>query len=396
MSRFSLESTAEAKHQVKGGLLLDVVVGKSASVLKLLSSEDESLLVWWDALLVLDLGFDVFDSVAGFNFESDGLSGQSLYEDLHSTAEAKHQVKGGLLLDVVVAQRTTVFQLFAGKDEPLLVWRDALLVLNLGFDVFNRVACFNLESNRLSRERLDKDLHSTTKPQNQVKGRLLLDVVVRKSASVLKLLSSEDESLLVWWDALLVLNLGLDVFDSVAGFNFESDGLSSQSLYEDLHSTAEAKHQVKGGLLLDVVVAQRTTVFQLFAGEDQSLLVWWDALLVLNLGLDVLNGVAGLDFESDGLSGKRLDENLHSTAEAKHQVKGGLLLDVVVGKSASVLKLLSSEDESLLVWWDALLVLDLGLDVFDSVAGLDFEGDGFAGQGFHEDLHGSGLVPFTR
>ena len=33
------------------------------------------------------------------------------------------------------------------------------------------------------------------------------------------------------------------------------------------------------------------------------------------------------------------------------------------------------------------LVLDLGLDIVDGVAGLDLESDGLPGQGFHEDLH---------
>ena len=41
-----------------------------------------------------------------------------------------YQVKGGLLLDVVVGQGPAVLQLLAGKDEPLLVGRDALLVLS--------------------------------------------------------------------------------------------------------------------------------------------------------------------------------------------------------------------------------------------------------------------------
>ena len=48
-----------------------------------------------------------------------------------------------------------------------------------------------------------------------------------------------------------------------------------------------------------------------------------------------------------------------------------LLLDVVVRESAAILELLAGEDESLLVRGDALLVLDLGLDVVDRVRGLD-------------------------
>ena len=46
-------------------------------------------------------------------------------------------------------------------------------------------------------------------------------------------------------------------------------------------------------------------------------------------------------------------------------MKSGLLLDVVIGKGSSVFKLFTSEDKSLLVRWDAFLVLDLGLDVVD-------------------------------
>jgi hypothetical protein len=46
-------------------------------------------------------------------------------------------------------------------------------------------------------------------------------------------------------------------------------------------------------------------------------------------------------------------------------VQGALLLDVVVGEGAAVLELLAREDEALLVRGDALLVLDLGLDVLD-------------------------------
>ncbi len=36
---------------------------------------------------------------------------------------------------------------------------------------------------------------------------------------------------------------------------------------------------------------------------------------------------------------------------------------------------------------DALLVLDLCLDGVDGVGGLDFEGDGLAGEGLNENLH---------
>jgi hypothetical protein len=60
---------------------------------------------------------------------------------------------------------------------------------------------------------------------------------------------------------------------------------------------------MQGGLLLDIVVGEGTAILQLLSGEDQALLVGRDALLVLDLGLDIVDGVAGLDLKSDGLSG---------------------------------------------------------------------------------------------
>jgi hypothetical protein len=63
------------------------------------------------------------------------------------------------------------------------------------------------------------------------------------------------------------------------------------------------------------------------------------------------------------------------------------LLDVVIGKGAAILKLLSREDKTLLVGGDALLVLDLGLHHVDGVRRLHLQGDGLTRQGFDEDLH---------
>merc|ERR1719266_955666 len=137
---------------------------------------------------------------------------------------------------------------------------------------------------------------------------------------------------------------------------------------------------------MDVVVGEGSSVLELLASEDQPLLVWGDSLLVLDLGLDVLDGVRGLDLEGDSLTGEGLDEDLHASPESEHKMEGALLLDVVVGKSPSILKLLASEDQPLLVWGDSLLVLDLGLDVLDGVRGLHLEGDGLTGEGLDEDL----------
>ena len=67
-----------------------------------------------------------------------------------------------------------------------------------------------------------------------MESRLLLDVVVRKGTAIFELLSSEDKTLLIRWDSLLVLNLGLHIVDGVGRLHIKSDGLTSQGLYENL------------------------------------------------------------------------------------------------------------------------------------------------------------------
>jgi hypothetical protein len=54
------------------------------------------------------------------------------------------------LLDVVVRERSAILELLSGKDQPLLIRRDSLLVLNLCLDVVDRVGRLDLESDRLS------------------------------------------------------------------------------------------------------------------------------------------------------------------------------------------------------------------------------------------------------
>ena len=86
---------------MKGRLLLDIVIGQSASILELLASEDQALLIWWNTteaaselcnrgmrrgglpFFILDLCLDIVDGIGGFNLQSDGLSCERLHKDLH-------------------------------------------------------------------------------------------------------------------------------------------------------------------------------------------------------------------------------------------------------------------------------------------------------------------------
>ncbi|QHO59308.1 uncharacterized protein DS421_3g98070 [Arachis hypogaea] len=101
-----------------------------------------------------------------------------------------------------------------------------------------------------------------------------------------------------------------------------------------------------------------TTVIDLIELKDGELHLLMLVLDLLRLGVGLLLPLLG------------------ATAEAEDKVEGGFLLDVVVGEGATILELLAGEDETLLVRWDAFLVLDLGLDVVDGVGRLHLEGDG--------------------
>ena len=102
--------------------------------------------------------------------------------------------------------------------------------------MFSTVSDCNIEGNDLADQRLDKDLHGTaSEPKDQVEGGLLLDVVVREHPIILKLLASEDKTLLVCWDPFLVLDLLFDVLNQVGWFNIKGDGLAHQVSYKNLH-----------------------------------------------------------------------------------------------------------------------------------------------------------------
>merc|ERR550525_492333 len=76
-------------------------------------------------------------------------------------------------------------------------------------------------------------LLSSPQSQHQVQRRLFLDIVVRQSPPVLQLLAGKDQPLLLRRDPFLILNLGLDILDSVIWFHIQSNRLSSQGLHKN-------------------------------------------------------------------------------------------------------------------------------------------------------------------
>ena len=76
-------------------------------------------------------------------------------------------------------------------------------------------------------------------------------------------------------------------------------------------SSSQSEHQMESAFLLDVVVREGSSIFQLLSSEDESLLIRRDSFLILNLGLHVFNGVTAFNIKSDGLPGQGLHEYLH-------------------------------------------------------------------------------------
>jgi len=280
---------------MESALFLNIVIRQCPAVLKLLASENETLLIWGNTLLILNLALYVVDGIRRLHFQRNRLASKGLNENLHTTAKSQDEMKGALFLNIVIRKCAAILELLSGENKTLLIRGDALLILDLGLNVIDRVRRLDFESDRLASKSLDEDLHTATETEDKMESRFLLDIVVAEGATILKLLSSEDQALLVRRDTLLVLDLRLDVVDSVAGLDLKSDGLARQGLDKDLHTTTQAEYQVERRLLLDVIVAESAPVFQLLARENESLLVRRNAFLILDLGLHILDGIRGLD-----------------------------------------------------------------------------------------------------
>ena len=56
------------------------------------------------------------------------------------------------LLYIVVAQGPPILQLLSCKNQPLLIGRDALFILNFGFDIFNSVGSLDIKGDGLQKQ----------------------------------------------------------------------------------------------------------------------------------------------------------------------------------------------------------------------------------------------------
>ena len=154
---------------------LDIVLVHCLIVGKLLPAVDEPALPLIDALL------DPAHSVRRLDVHVNLLASEHLNLDVvHAAAEAEHEVQRRLLLDVVVGQRAAVLQLLAGEDEPLLVRRDALPVVDPRLDVLDRVAAVDHERDGPPVQGLHEYLHLSSLTVVSAGDRCLRRFAVRR------------------------------------------------------------------------------------------------------------------------------------------------------------------------------------------------------------------------
>ena len=119
------------------------------------------------------------------------------------------------------------------------------------------------------------------------------------------------------------------------------------SKLKHLLTSSKAQHQVQCRLFLNVVVSQRAAIFQLFASENQSLLIRRNAFFVLDFLFHLLDRVARLDVQRNRFARQRLDKDLHTASQAQHQMQCRLFLNVVVSQCAAIFQLFASKNQSI-------------------------------------------------
>lgn len=101
-----------------------------------------------------------------------------------------------------------------------------------------------------------------------MKRRLLSNVIVAESSTVLKLISVENQSLLVWRNVLFVINFLLDNFNSIAARYINRHGLATRKPDKNLESPCNGNSRVS----LNAIITESFVVLKLLPIEDQSLL----------------------------------------------------------------------------------------------------------------------------
>jgi hypothetical protein len=94
-------------------------------------------------------------------------------------------------------------------------------------------------------------------------------------------------------------------------FTVKKSRAVAQALFQSIRGFS-AQNKMQRAVLLDVVGVKRLIIHKLLAGEDEALLVRFDAFLVLDLSLDSRDGVGAAGLDGDSFAGQSPDKDLHA------------------------------------------------------------------------------------
>jgi len=177
---------------MKSRFFLNIIIRESSSIFKLFTSKDKTLLIGRYAFLILDLCFDIFNCIRWFNFQCDSFTCQSLNKYLHSSSKAKDKMKCRFFLDIVIRKGSSIFKLFTCKNKTLLIRGYTFFILYFSLNILNGIWSLNFKSDCFPCQSFDKNLHSSSKPQNQVKCGLFLNIIIRQCSSIFQLFASKN------------------------------------------------------------------------------------------------------------------------------------------------------------------------------------------------------------
>ena len=129
---------------------MDVILGQRAIVIEFIVREVQALLCWRIPGFELDLSFHVVGGVGRVDLQRDGLVVGDHDKDLErlcvTIAAANGQLQNGPVLNTVMEERAVIMEMVARIRQRLLLRRNALVGLDLSFQVFDGVRCLGFQS----------------------------------------------------------------------------------------------------------------------------------------------------------------------------------------------------------------------------------------------------------
>lgn len=294
----SLDEDLDSNSEIDGSSLRDGVRSDSPGRLEESSatSKLQSDLLDADAVLLLDLFLDGKDSVSWSSVhgeEDDILRVGDGNEDTSLDGD------DGTISEAVALDSLGVDKQLSASVELLLVLGDGLLLLDLVLD--NEHGVFDLDGDIEDQTMFGLDLKfSGAVVDLQNDGGSFSETLLVDGLGSLESDGTEEESLVVDWEAFFGLDHSLELCESVGIVDFDLDSLGSIHLNVDLEASGEHDQRSfsESGLSTRFGILKQDVV------ESKSLDVLGDGLSSKDLVLDAGDGILVVDSKLDGLNGR--------------------------------------------------------------------------------------------